>query len=50
MLRLKSIRAMKVDSQATDSSHERSDKTFTAIVTMTEFFCRLGLSENYEKS
>ena len=39
MLRLKSIRAMKVDSEATDGRHERSDKTFTTIVTTTDFFC-----------
>jgi hypothetical protein len=35
MLRLKSIRAMKVDSEALDSRVARSDKTFPAKVTMT---------------
>ena len=38
MLRFKSVRTVKADSEATDGRHARSDKTFTTIVTITDFF------------
>lgn len=34
MFRLKSVRAVKTDSEATDSRHERPDEIYVAIVTL----------------